>query len=141
MKNKEEATKKFEEIAEAYEVLSDPEKRRVFDQVGEEGLKQGGGGGGQSRSGGGFQSSGTTFEFHGSDPFDIFRNVFGSGGFDFGDTSTTRSQQSRYNNNGGFSGFQGFDGFNGFNGGFIQINKEINKVKQIVKTYIIQMII
>eukprot|EP01104_Vermistella_antarctica_P013996 TRINITY_DN432_c5_g1_i2.p1 TRINITY_DN432_c5_g1~~TRINITY_DN432_c5_g1_i2.p1 ORF type:complete len:373 (+),score=110.14 TRINITY_DN432_c5_g1_i2:158-1276(+) len=43
---------KYHTIVGAYEVLSDPEKRRVYDQYGEEGLKQysgnGGGGGGGS---------------------------------------------------------------------------------------------
>jgi len=43
---KDKATKKFEEISEAYEVLTDEEKRRIYDQLGEEGLKRGGGGGG-----------------------------------------------------------------------------------------------
>ena len=37
---------KFVKIAEAYEVLSDDEKRKIYDQYGEEGLKQNGQGGG-----------------------------------------------------------------------------------------------
>lgn len=46
----EEANKKFAEINNAYEVLSDSEKRGIYDRYGEEGLRQhaanGGGGGG-----------------------------------------------------------------------------------------------
>ena len=34
-----EAEKKFKELAEAYDVISDPQKRAVYDQYGEEGLK------------------------------------------------------------------------------------------------------
>ena len=54
-KNKEEgAAEKFAEIARAYEVLTDEDKKKIYDRHGEEGLKQheqrGGGGGG----GGGF---------------------------------------------------------------------------------------
>ena len=39
---------KFAEIGQAYEVLTDTEKRQIYDQYGDEGLKQreGGGGGG-----------------------------------------------------------------------------------------------
>lgn len=44
----EDSEKKFKEVAEAYEVLTDKQKRAVFDQYGEEGLKAGGGGGGES---------------------------------------------------------------------------------------------
>ncbi|XP_010544327.1 PREDICTED: dnaJ protein homolog [Tarenaya hassleriana] len=54
---------KFKEIAQAYEVLSDPEKREIYDQYGEEALKEGMGG------------SGPTI-----DPFDIFSSFFGGGG-------------------------------------------------------------
>ncbi|KAF9275839.1 hypothetical protein BGZ68_010467 [Mortierella alpina] len=46
------AQKKFHDISEAYEVLSDSNKRAVFDQYGEEGLKGGGGGGGPGGAGG-----------------------------------------------------------------------------------------
>ncbi|CAK9145200.1 unnamed protein product [Ilex paraguariensis] len=48
----EEANKKFAEINNAYEVLSDSQKRNIYDKYGEEGLKQhaasGGGGGGMN---------------------------------------------------------------------------------------------
>lgn len=57
------AEKMFQAIAEAYEVLSDDEKRQIYDQHGKEGLKEGGG----NRGGG--------------SPFgDMFGNFFGGGG-------------------------------------------------------------
>ena len=37
--NKEEAENKFKDISEAYSVLSDPQKRNIYDNHGEEGLK------------------------------------------------------------------------------------------------------
>lgn len=43
----EEANKKFAEISNAYEVLSDNEKRNIYDKYGEEGLKQHAAGGGR----------------------------------------------------------------------------------------------
>ncbi|KAI6025899.1 hypothetical protein F5J12DRAFT_811147 [Pisolithus orientalis] len=65
----EDASKKFKEISEAFEVLSDKNKRAIYDQVGEEGLKGGAG----PPHGAGFSGfsgfpGGTTFTFTSSGP-------------------------------------------------------------------------
>ncbi len=58
------AEEKFKELGEAYDVLMDEQKRSAYDRYGHAAFAQGGRGGG-----GGFH-----------DPFDIFREVFGSAG-------------------------------------------------------------
>ncbi|KAL2435260.1 Mitochondrial protein import protein mas5 [Exophiala dermatitidis] len=55
------AAEKFKELSKAYEVLSDPQKRAIYDPYGEEGLEQGGMGGGMAAE-------------------DLFAQFFGGGG-------------------------------------------------------------
>ncbi len=66
--NKEEAEEKFKEISEAYEVLYDDEKRKIYDTYGKRGVQQ-------NFSGGGFDWSDFT---HFSDLEDIFGGFGGS---------------------------------------------------------------
>lgn len=58
-------TTQFQEISQAFDVLSDPDKRSLYDRLGEEGLKDGGFGGGLN-------------------PEDIFAQFFGGGFGGFG---------------------------------------------------------
>ncbi|KAL8117361.1 uncharacterized protein LOC141661910 [Apium graveolens] len=87
------ATEKFKEISAAYEVLSDDQKRALYDRYGEAGLK----------SGAGAQAGAYT-----SNPFDLFETFFGSnmgGGFPGmdssgfgtrGRTTVTKGEDIRY---------------------------------------------
>ncbi|GLG95183.1 Uncharacterized protein GBIM_02220 [Gryllus bimaculatus] len=84
--NLDEATKRFKEISEAYEVLSDEKKRRVYDQYGKEGLAGGTRGGRYRQDGadmdfdiGGFGMGGFPFTFR--DPEEVFREFFGNSPF------------------------------------------------------------
>jgi len=83
------AEENFKKISQAYDCLSDPKKREIYDMYGKKGLEQGGGCGGY---GGGMQI----------DPDEIFRHFFAANGGDddFG---------------GGFGGFRFSMGGEGFN--------------------------
>ncbi|KAJ6856498.1 dnaJ-like subfamily B member 4-like [Populus alba x Populus x berolinensis] len=116
--NKKEAEAKFKEISEAYEaclillslkrfqsvllillVLSDPQKRAIYDQYGEEGLKEAPpSGSGGFPFGNGSGSNG----FNPRNAEDIFAEFFGSSPFGFGSTAAGRS--SRFQSDGGSFG-------------------------------------
>ena len=88
-RNKEDNTAedKFKEAAEAYEVLSDPQKKSTYDRLGEEGLK-----GSFSGRSGGFAWQDFT---HAGDFEDIFGNIFGDSFFGdiFGTQRTGRRRR------------------------------------------------
>jgi molecular chaperone DnaJ len=68
-KGSKEAEEKFKKVSRAYEVLSDEQKRKLYDAHGEAAFEQGGPGGPGGGRGG----------FHGADPMDIFNQMFGGG--------------------------------------------------------------
>jgi len=74
---------RFKQISQAYEVLSDPQKREIYDRGGEEAIK------GQGGGGGGFSS-----------PMDIFDMFFGGGGMSgmFGGGGGRRERERKAKN-------------------------------------------
>jgi len=88
--NQEDATKRFKEINEAYEVLSDEKKRKIYDQYGKEGL-QTSGGPGPTRPSRSSRSHRQHYRFDDSDdyfpsfsfrdPEEVFREFFGGDPF------------------------------------------------------------
>ena len=93
--NDKEANKKFQQINEANEVLSDPEKRKKYDQYGKdwkhaeqfEQARQS-----QQRSSGGQWDQAFTGNFEEGDFSDFFESLFGGGG----GRGRTRSRQTKF---------------------------------------------
>ncbi|KAM5326152.1 dnaJ homolog subfamily B member 3-like [Glossophaga mutica] len=132
--SKEEAERRFKQVAQAYEVLSDAHKREVYDQYGEGAVQDADVGGG---SGGLFQDP-FQYVFTFRDPAEVFREFFGGRhpfSFDLfrdplilGGRRSSRRSRSRGSAPpfSTFSKFPVFDVFSSLNTGFSSFAAERN---------------
>jgi len=122
--NQEQANRMFKEISEAYEVLSDDKKRKIYNQYGKDGLINGGSGnGGRRRSNqrhpGHFDPFGQDFgpgffSFSFRDPEDVFKEFFNTS-----DVTDLLFPGQRFSNgHQEISSMMNPFGFGGFGGGF-----------------------
>lgn len=100
------ASDMFKKVTKAYETLSNPEKKKVYDQMGHQAYEQYGGKAGQAGGAGGatggwgqqgpfsytYTGNPQDFGFDFSDPFDIFEQFFG-GSSPFGGGGRTRARR------------------------------------------------
>jgi molecular chaperone DnaJ len=82
-KNKDDpnAEQKFVEVSNAYDVLSDEEKKKIYDQYGEPGLDP------RAQSGPTGQRGGRSFQSE--QAFKVFEQFFSGGGFSFGEAGSS----------------------------------------------------
>lgn len=120
---KDEAAAKFQEIGEAYDCLSDVEKKRVYDQVGSDNMYgggfPGGGSGDQEYCGQMPHGAGTKFHFSKNRADDIFKSFFGTGdpfaaGGEMGGGMSFGGMD--FGNGGGMPGGFSFGGMQGMQG-------------------------